>query len=386
MGIHLLTQRKVETAPAGNYSDGGGLYLCVSRAGAKTWVFRFSWQGRRPEMGLGRVYDVPLEEARELARIARRNVAAGINPIEARKAERPRLETFGRVADQFYESKKPTFTNEKYAEGVRLNLTRDAAGLRGRPIDSVDTAAVLAVLKPIWLETPKKARQVREKIENVLDYAAAHGLRSGENPARWRGHLAHLLPSNRGGEGHHAAMSYARAPAFYAKLRETPGKVARVIEFVMLTAGRSGEILNATWDEIDQSGRLWTIPASRMKMKNAHEVPLSPRAVEILKEMRALGGAGYIFPGAVKGKPYSNQAVARILKGIAGDVTLHGFRSCFRDWVGDETSYPREIAEFALAHRVGNAVEAAYRRKSALEKRRELMSAWAEFLSVENQK
>jgi integrase len=241
------------------------------------------------------------------------------------------------------------------------------------------------VLRPLWTKTPKTARRVREKIEAVLDYAAVHGLRQGDNPARWRGCLEHLLPANTTGGGNHPALPYKEVSDFYAKLRAREGVLYRALEFAILTAARSGEVRGARWSEIDFDENMWTIPAARMKAKSAHEIPLSPRAVEILREMEAFRDGDLVFPGGGKGGEIASQSLGALLDrmGLKGRASVHGFRSTFRDWAGDRTDSPREVAEAALAHRVGNVVEQAYRRGSALEKRRELMSTWEIYLRGE---
>lgn len=383
-----LSAIKVKTAPPGVYPDGAGLYLCVTPSGARSWIYRFSWQGRRPEMGLGSLADVSLAEAREAAQEARRQVKAGTNPIEARRAAKLAGavgKTFGDVADAFFKAKQAEYGNPKYREMTRIALTRTVANLRPLPVDAVDTAAIMSVLRPLWLETPKTARRVREKVEAVLDYAAVHGLRQGDNPSRWRGHLEHLLPSNTGSEGNHPALPYKDAPAFYAELRSKGGTLPLALEFLILTAARSGEARGARWDEINFAESLWTIPAARMKAKNAHTVPLPPRAVEILREMERQRDGYLIFPGSGKTGEIASQSLGALLDrmGLKGKASVHGFRSTFRDWAGDRTEFPREVAEAALAHRVGNVVEQAYRRGSALEKRRELMTAWENYLRGE---
>lgn len=337
-------------------------------------------------MGLGHVDDLSLAEARDAAADARRLVRAGVNPIEARRAARaesPSARTFADAADAYFVAKSPDWGNDKYREMTRLALTREAAPLRGLPVQGVDTEAVLAILKPRWLRTPKTARRIREKIEAVLDYATVTGWRHGDNPARWRGHLEHLLPRHDASlEGHHAAMPYADAPAFYARLRQTEGVTARALEWTILTAARSGETRGATWGEIDLDGRVWSIPPERMKMKSGHRVPLCDRALEIVLEMQTWRVSDFVFPGRNRNAGLSHVAMARALERMGAEgVTVHGWRSTFRDWTGDCTQYPREIAEAALAHTIGNKAEQAYRRGDALEKRRALMNDWAVYLA-----
>lgn len=263
---------------------------------------------------------------------------------------------------------------------TRLALTRDMAPIRGRAVADIDTAAVLGIIKPLWLSKWKTADRIRGKIEAVLDYASAHGLRHGENPARWKGHLEHLLPKpDKSKAGHHAALAYELAPQFYSRLAVAPGVAARALEFCILTAARSGEVIGARWSEFDLSEALWTIPASRMKGGRVHYVPLPARCVEILDEMsRRRDKCGFVFPGRIRGKPLSHIAMAKVLARLgARDATVHGFRSTFRDFCGDETEHARDLTEAALAHKTGNDVELAYRRRTAIAKRRVIMNQWA---------
>jgi integrase len=377
-----LNARKVATAPPGYHLDGQGLYLCVSSALARSWVFRFSWQRRRPEMGLGS-YDegVSLADARAARDEARRVLRSGRNPIEA-KREAGRVvakPTFGEIADALLETKASEWRNEKHREQWRLALVETAAALRSRRVDEIDTEAVLAVLKPLWTEKPETASRVRGRIEAVLDAATAQGHRTGDNPARWRGHLSHLLPKRaKLSRGHHAAMAYMDVPAFVARLRKDENTAARALEFCLLTAARSGEVYGARWPEIDLAEKVWTIPAERMKAGRAHRIPLCDRALAILEAVKPLRAGAFVFPSRRRDRPLSHVAMAKVLDrlGVEG-ATVHGFRSSFRDWAGNETHYPREVAEAALAHVVGDKAEQAYRRGDALEKRRALMKDWA---------
>jgi integrase len=263
-----------------------------------------------------------------------------------------------------------------------MTLETYAAPLRSRPVDQIDTEAVLAVLKPIWLEKPETASRLRGRIEAVLDAAKAQGHRMGENPAAWRGHLSHLLPTRQKlSRGHHAAMAYDDVPAFVARLRERDALAAMALELCILTATRSGEVLGARWSEIDTAKKVWTISAARMKAGRAHRVPLSDRALSILEKLAEAKTGKFVFPGDRDDRPLSNMTMAMLMRRmkVAG-VTVHGFRSAFRDWAGNETHFPREVAEAALAHVVGDKAEQAYRRSDALEKRRALMAAWASYI------
>ena len=328
---------------------------------------------------------VSLAEARNKAHEARKMLEAGKNPIEAKRqaaiieAGKP---TFGAIADALIAAKECEWRNPKHRAQWRMTLETYAAPLRARPVDEIDTAAVLDVLKPLWQTKPETASRLRGRIEAVLDAAKAQGHRSGENPAAWRGHLAHLLPK-RGilTRGHHAAMAYADVPAFVAQLREREALAALALEFCILTATRSGEVLGARWWEIDLSAKVWTVAAERMKAAREHRIPLSERALAILEKLSEARTGELIFPGQRAGKPLSNTAMEMLLRRMDQDaVTVHGFRSAFRDWAGNETHFPREVAEAALAHVVGDKAEQAYRRGDALEKRRALMEAWANFI------
>ena len=362
---------------AGRLSDGGGLYLVVKPTGAKSWVFMWKQQGKRREMGLGSFPTVKLAKARALAAEQRAKVADGGDPIKERQKEvEP---TFGECADRFLEAMEVQWRNEKHRAQWRMTLTKYAAPLREKRVSEIDTNDVLAVLTPIWTKIPETASRLRGRIERVLDYARARGWRSGENPALWRGHLKSVLPApTKLSRGHHAAMPYADVPTFVARLREANSVSAKALEFVILTAGRSGEVREAVWDEFDLDAALWTIPGMRMKAGRIHRVPLVPRAVEILEYMARIRVSDYVFPGQKPGRPLSLMAFEMQMRRLEADAfTVHGFRSAFRDWAGDQTNFPREVAEAALAHTVGDATERAYRRSDALDKRRALMEAWA---------
>ena len=375
-----LTARKVETAKPGKYSDGGNLYLIVSETGARKWVLRFTWRGRAKEMGLGSAASVPLADAREKAASARRKIAQGVNPIEARKRDGG-IPTFGEMADDARETLSAGFRNEKHKAQWKSTLETYAAPLRGKPVDTITTDDVLTVLKPMWTTKAETASRVRGRIEKVLDAAKAKGFREGENPARWRGHLDHLLPRpSKLARGHHAAMPYEDVAAFVGKLREREASAALALEFCILTAARSGEVLGARWSEIDLDKKIWTVPANRMKPGRVHRVPLSARAVSILKHLAVPKSGDFVFPGHSRGKSLSNMAMEMMLRrmNIEG-ATVHGFRSSFRDWAGNVTTFPREVTETALSHVIGDKAEQAYRRSDALEKRRKLMEAWASY-------
>jgi integrase len=389
--LNKLSARQVASVSApGRYGDGGGLYLVVTRGNdpdeggsTRKWVFRFVAQGRQRDMGLGPADDISLLEARELAANARAVVRSGRDPIEDRRQARAdaiAIPTFGELADQLIEGIEDGFKNAKHRAQWRMTLTTYAKPLRSKPVDHVTTQDVLNVLQPIWQSKPETASRLRGRIERVLDAAKARGFRTGENPARWRGHLDAILPKPRKlARGHHKALPFDQAPGFGGRLRAEHGMAARALEFTILTAARAGETVGASGSEINFETNTWTIPAGRMKAGREHRVPLSARAVEILRGLPAFSGEAFVFPGARKGRPLSIAALSRVLKRMGFDCTVHGFRSSFRDWAGERTHFPREVAEAALAHVVGDETEQAYRRGDALEKRRSLMEAWAAF-------
>ncbi|MEK1891677.1 MAG: integrase arm-type DNA-binding domain-containing protein [Phyllobacterium sp.] len=379
---------KFETTP-GRHSDGDGLYLQVEPGGSKSWVFMWKRGGKRTAMGLGRYPDTGLAEARDKAEAARKNLGAGRDPLlHARKeVEREEAEpTFAGAAEAFLdEERKSSWKNAKHRAQWEMTLG-DAycKHLRPMKVSAIDTENILRVLKPVWAAKPETASRLRGRIERVLSFAKMRGWRSGENPAMWRGHLDAILPKPEKlkRRGHHRAMAFADVPAFVARLREADAMAARALEFLILTAGRSGEVLGATWGEIDLEREVWTVPAARMKSGRVHQVPLSRRAVAILGELHERRRNNYVFPGQRKDRPLSGSSMEMLLRRLKVKplATVHGFRSGFRDWCGDVSTFPREIAEAALAHTL-QGVEAAYRRASALEKRRNMMSEWADFLA-----
>jgi integrase len=338
----------------------------------------FSFAGKQREAGLGSTTTISLAEAREKAAGYRSMLAKGIDPLDAKKAATAAAaarKTFGQCADDLIKSKRREWRSEVHAGQWRTTIDSYCGPIMDAPIDEIDTQAVLGVLRPLWQRIPETASRLRGRIEAVLDYGKANGLRAGENPAAWRGHLALILPK-RGKltRGHHAAMNYRDIPAFIAKLRERESVPVAALEFLILTAARLGEALGATWDEFDRDAKVWTIPAARMKAAKEHRVPLSTSAMAIIDRMASIRTGDLVFPGQRRGRPLSKAALAVLMPGGA---TAHGFRSGFRDWCGEETNFPRELAEAALAHSAGDATERAYRRGDALEKRRALMEAWA---------
>lgn len=383
--LNRLNPRAVATlAKPGRHADGGGLYLVVGPGAARGWIFLFRWQGRLREMGLGGLAGVSLAKARVKAEAARKLVADGMNPLEVRR-EQEAVPTFGVFADAVVADLSPQWRNPKHRQQWANTLTGDAKRLRPLRIDRIETADVLATLKPIWATKPETASRLRGRIERVLDAAKAKGHRTGENPARWRGHLDHLLPKRQKlTRGHHAALPFGDVPSFVSELRERNAVAALALEFTIFTAARSGEVRGATWAEMDLANRVWTVPAKRMKAGREHRVPLSARAVALLTKVRPLAGDdgdAVVFPNQ-KGEPLSDAAFQALLirMGRQGEFTPHGFRSSFRDWAGEVSTFPRELAEAALAHVVGDQTERAYRRGDALEKRRKLMDAWAKFI------
>ncbi|WP_395707965.1 tyrosine-type recombinase/integrase [Reyranella sp.] len=385
----------------GLYPDGGGLHLQVSASGSKSWVFRYELRGRRREMGLGSMNDVSLAEARALARAARGVKATGVDPIAHRDAQRAaaRLEeartiTFAAAAADYIAANKAGWRNAKHADQWTATLKTYAYPVLGKlAVGDVDTGLVVRVLQPIWATKPETASRVRGRIEAVLDYAKSQGYRAGDNPARWAGHLKLQLPARgkvRRVE-HHAALPYAQVPAFVAALGEQPGLAALALRLLILTAARTGEIINAQWSEIDHERGLWTIPAGRMKAEREHRVPLSRAALDLLdviaghRATLADGSPGpWLFAGA-RGKAMSNGGMLALLKRMKRtDITPHGFRSSFRDWAAEKTTFPPEVAELALAHTVGSKVELAYRRSDLFDRRRQLAEAWSSFCMKSN--
>lgn len=387
--LNRLTVRQVAALKEpGRHADGGGLYLRITPAGARAWVFMATINAKRAEIGLGAASGVSLATARELASTMREAVALGRDPRSvlsvAELPKAPSVPTFGDFAEQFIASVEAGWRNPVHRQQWRSSLRDHAAQIIGHSIDEIDTDDVLAVLQPIWLVKAETASRVRGRIEKILDAAKARGLRPRDslNPAAWKGHLALLLPAqSKLARGHHAALPYTAVPAFFEELGQRSAMAARCLSFVILTAARSGEALGATWGEIDRETKLWTIPASRMKAGTEHVVPLSSAAMAVLDMVRPRETKPTDPVFAIAGAQRSNMAMAMLLRRMErSDITVHGFRSTFRDWAGDATHYPRELIEQALAHTIANKAERAYRRGTAIERRRELMEAWASFL------
>jgi integrase len=387
----LSAMRVARATKPGRYADGGGLYLQVSQSGTRAWLFRFMRNGAARHMGLGPVRDVSLAEARTKAGECRKLLLSGADPIVQRAAMRLKAKldsahtiTFKQCAERHIDAHEAGWKNAKHRAQWKSTLATYAYPVfGGLPVAVVDTALVLKAIEPIWLTKPETADRVRGRIQAVLDWACVRGFRSGENPARWRGHLDKLLParSKVARIKHHAALPYLEIPVFMEELRGCVGVGARALEFAILTATRTSETLNARWSEIDTVAKLWTIPAGRMKAGREHRVPLSASALEILEALPREGD--FVFVGAGVNRPLSNMALLTTLRRMGrGELTVHGFRSTFRDWCAERTAYAREVAEMALAHAIGNQTEAAYRRGDLYEKRRRLMSDWAKYCSL----
>jgi integrase len=403
--LHRLSAVEVKSLrEPGYYADGGNLYLQVTTASqpeqngkrgnapsaAKSWIFRFTLNGRTRDMGFGRYPTVSLDRARELAERSRRLLAEGRDPIAVRDDERRAAEaarakgrSFEQCAKAYIAAHESTWRNPKHRQQWTNTLRSYAYPLLGKlSVASVDTDLVTQVLQPLWTKKPETASRLRGRIEVILDWARVAGYREGENPARWRGHLDHLLPSRRKVRAvtHHAALPYAKIPTFMTDLRARDGVAESALELGILTALRSSEFRQAQWSEFDFKERVWTVPASRMKRDIEHRVPLSDAALALIEDLPELGS--FLFPGQRKGQAISDTAIRDVLRDMGyskNDATIHGFRSTFRDWAAEKTNFPNHVAEAALAHAIPNATEAAYRRGELLAKRRQLMDAWAGF-------
>jgi len=375
------------------YPDGAGLYLQISKGGTKSWIYRFTLAGRAREMGLGPFPSVSLAEARKRAQEARQLRLTGVDPIEHRRerlntlrVERAKMVTFDAAVEAYISAHEKAWRNAKHGAQWRATLKTYASPVLGSlSVREIDTGLIAKVLDPIWATKTETASRVRGRIESILDWAATRGYRTGENPARWKGHLENILPKRSKVQRveHHAALPYTEIGAFVAALRSQGGVAATALEFLILTASRTSETLGARWREIDLDNAMWTIPADRIKAGREHRVPLSSRAVEILERLKVVRHSAWVFPGGKTGMPLSNMALLAVLKRMKrAGLTVHGFRSSFRDWVAERTNYPGEVAEQALAHAIPDKVEAAYRRGDLFEKRRRLMTDWATFCNA----
>lgn len=387
-----LSAQSVKHAKPGRHTDGGGLHLLVKESGARSWVYRFMLRGKSRDIGLGSAGPggLSLAAARDARDALKGKVKAGIDPLEERalevaqalaeaRAAQAAQVTFRDVAESYITANEDSWRNAKHRQQWRNTLsTYVYPEIGDMPVGEIETAHVLRILEPIWKAKPETASRVRGRIETVLDSAKARGYREGENPARWRGHLAQILPARtKLSRGHHKALPVRELPGFMGELRAREAVAALALEFTILTAARSGEVLGATWGEIDLEAAAWTLPAERMKAAKEHRVPLAPRALEILEQMK-MHGSDYLFPGA-RGSKLSSMAMAMLLRRLELNVTVHGFRSTFRDWAAESTAYSHEVVEMALAHTINNAVERAYRRGDLFEKRRQLMVDWASY-------
>jgi integrase len=383
------TEVKNQKTP-GYYADGGNLYFRVAPGGARGWIFRFAMHGRTRDCGLGPYPTVAIKDARIAADECRQLVARGVDPIEERKQRRDaaaieaaKAMTFDDCAAAYIKAHEAGWRNAKHRQQWTNTLRNYVSPVFGRlPVQAVNTALVMKVIEPLWdAKKVDTAGRIRGRIELILDWATVREYRTGENPARWRGHIESLLPA-RGDVRkvqHHPALPYAELPAFLARVREQQGVAARALEFVILTAARTGETIGATAAEISTRDRMWTVPPERMKAKAEHRVPLSARALAIVDELKPIrGDDGILFPGRHGG--LTNMAMLALLERMGrDDLTVHGFRSTFRDWAAERTNFASEVVEMALAHVVDDKVEAAYRRGDLLDKRRRLMDAWAEY-------
>jgi integrase len=383
-----LTARQVERIKEpGRYSDGNGLYLQVTPSGVRSWILRYERHGRERAMGLGPLHTVSLVEARERARRSRLQLLDGLDPLDARKSaqaaaalEAARSITFEEAATQYFDAHEAKWRSARTREQFLSTMRLYALPLLGRlPVAAVDTGLVLRVLEPIWSSKTETASRVRGRIEGVLDWATVRGYRAGDNPARWRGHLDNVLPAPAqvATVEHHAALPYVEAPAFIQALSKVGGTAARALELTILTAARTGEVIACRWDEFDLRGAVWSVPPGRMKGGREHRVPLPNRGVKLLRMLPR--ESEFVFPSEHRAH-ISNMAMAQVLKRMGrSDITVHGFRSTFRDWAAERTNYPNHVVEMALAHAIGDAVEAAYRRGDLFDKRRRLMSEWARY-------
>lgn len=389
-----LVAKHLGALPSGMHNDGDGLYLAVRDSGSRAWVFRYRDRitGKLRDKGLGPLRSVSLSEARKLVDALRADLRAGTDPIQAKreavqaaKLERAKEKTFKDCRDAFIKAHKAGWRNPKHGQQWTNTLDTHAADLLPLPVQAIDTALVMRALEPIWTEKTETATRVRQRVEAVLDWATARGYRKGENPARWRGHLENLLPEP--GKvrkvKHHAALPYAEMGAFWKELAAVDTLASRALRLIILANVRAGEATAARWEEIDLKAKVWTIPGDRMKAGKEHRVPLSSELVAMLEAMPHR--KGWLFPGESRRKPgpMTIAATHKLVKELRPGLTQHGFRSTFRDWAGDQTAYPREIVEAAMAHTIKDKAEAAYRRSDALERRARLMQDWATYCGTE---
>jgi integrase len=389
-----LTEKKIaKLKEPGRYGDGHGLYLQVQSRSNRSWLLRYERNGRGERwMGLGPLHTINLQEARERARKARQLLLDGVDPLDARSAQRTaqaleaaRTITFEKAAQAYFDAHERGWKNAKHRVQFLTTLNRYAYPKIGNlPVAAIDVGLVLKVIEPIWQDKTETANRVRGRIEAVLDWSTVRGYRAGDNPARWKGYIENVLPPRRKIQKrvHHAALPFADLPEFMAALSQRDGVAARALEFTILTAARTGEVIGATWDEIDLKEKTWTVPADHIKGGREHRVPLSGCALEILHAAPREKNSPFVFIGPRKGG-LSNMAMASALARMGrDDITVHGFRSTFRDWAAERTGYPNHVVEMALAHVVGDKVEAAYRRGDLFAKRARLMTDWAKFATA----
>src|SRR5215469_11256791 len=384
---HPLSSRRVQSLKTrGFYCDGGGLYLQVSKSGSKSWVFRYAIGGHKRDMGLGSIATFTLVEARERARKMRQLVAEGIDPIDDRKAKRAgsaSMLTFRQCSERYVASHEAGWRNG--GTEWLASLAKHVFPVFGDiGVAAIDLPLVLKAIEPLWARQPVRMNIVRNRVEMVLDWAKVRGLRQGGNPARWKGHLETLLPNRKKVAPviHRAALPYREIAAFMVELRKLTDTSARVLEFQILTAARSGEVVAARWDEINMTAGMWTIAGERMKAGREHRVPLSQAAMAVLEQQAAVREGEFVFAGRRPSQPINIDASMRPIEKLGRDITAHGFRSAFRDWAAEQTNFPREIAEASLAHTIGDAVERAYQRGDFLAKRRQLIEAWGRYCAA----
>ena len=374
----------------GLHGDGAGLWLKVTEGGSKSWILRYAFNGRERWTGLGPYPEVSLADARDKAMDWRRQVRQGIDPMQAKhqaaavaRAEQAKTITFDSCAERYIESHRSGWKNAKHADQWTNTLQTYAAPIIGKmDVALIETAHSMRVLEPVWHTKAETASRLRGRLEAVLDWATVHRYRTGGNPARWKGHLDNLLaaPAQIQKIASHKAVPYKDMAQFMADLRTREGLAARALEFAILCAARSGEVRGALWSEINREKAIWTIPAERMKAGKEHRVPLCASALSLLSSLPKIDGSPYLFAGQRKNKPLSNQAMTMTLRRMGrGDLTVHGFRSTFRDWAAEQTSYSREVCELSLAHKIADGAEAAYWRSDIFEKRSRLMSDWAQY-------
>jgi integrase len=393
--VRVLTAKLVEkSATPGYYFDGAGLYLQIAKGGSKSWILRYVMDGKAREMGLGSYVTFSLAEARERAIAQRKLIADGVDPIAARRAgaldirlKATNTITFDKAAAEYIEANQAAWRNSKHRDQWRNTLNTYASPVIGCiPVGTVTTPLVLKILQPIWTSKTETATRVRGRIEKVLDWAKVQGYRTGDNPAVWRGHLSEALPkpSRVAEAGHHAALPWSEVGQFMTSLRAMAGTASLATQLIILTATRTSEVIEATWSEFNLDAGLWVIPKERMKGFREHRVPLSAQALAVLGKVKAsTKSSEFVFPSITPDRPISNMACLAVLKRMGrSDLTVHGFRSTFRDWTAEATSYPRDVCEMALAHAIEDKAEAAYRRGDLLKKRAELMVDWANFCDI----